>query len=177
MVSDDGRVAAGFAEDDVLDRHAAVWNADGSGFLISGLPADAPSEVLSISADGATIAGSAGNEGFVWTQAGGLVDLVRFDVALPSDPVFANAMSGDGSHVYGGVGSAFFGVPIAFVWTAATGMRPLADVATAAGITIPDGLLLTSVLGASADGTVLIGVASDADFNTRTFVLRLPAGA
>jgi len=104
-----------------------------------------------------------------------MILLTRFDLALPSDPVYPNAMTADGRVVFGGVGSAFFGVPNAFVWTAKDGMATLADVATAAGIVLPEGIILNNVLGASADGTVLVGVAMDADFNLKTFVLRLPA--
>jgi hypothetical protein len=86
-------------------------------------------------------------------------------------------MSADGALIFGGVGDVFFTTPIAFVWTAAAGMRPLADVAAAAGVTLPAGMLLGSVLGASADGTVLAGTALDGDGNPRTFVLRLPRSA
>jgi len=177
VISDDGQVAGGFAEDGNVDRRAALWPATGPGMLLDTTGSDAPSEVLSISADGRTAAGLLGTDGFVWTSAGGMVTLVRFDGALPSDAVFPNAMSGDGSHVYGGVGDAFFTIPTAFVWTAAGGMRPLADVVTAAGITVPTGFIFGSVLGVSADGTVLAGTALDADGNAKTYVLRLPTSA
>ncbi len=138
---------------------------------------EAPSEVLSIDADGSTLAGIAGQDGFVWTQAAGMAPLVRFDSALPTDPVYPNAMTADGAIIFGGVGDAFFGTPVAFVWTQAAGMRPLVDVATAAGVTVPAGTILNSVLGASADGTVLVGTATDAGGNAKTFALVLPASA
>jgi hypothetical protein len=56
-------------------------------------------------------------------------------------------------------------------------MRPLADVVTAAGLTIPEGSTLTNVLAASEDGTVVLGQASDAEFNITSFVLKLPLSA
>lgn len=56
-------------------------------------------------------------------------------------------------------------------------MHPLAELAEAGGVELPDGLILNSVLGASEDGTVLIGTATDADFALKTFVLRVPASA
>jgi hypothetical protein len=177
VVSDDGRIAAGFAQNGNLDRSAAIWGADGHGFLLDPAAADAPSEILSIDADGGIAAGIEGYDGFVWTQAAGKTPLVRFDAALPSDPVYPNAMTADGQVVFGGVGDAFFSIPVAFAWTHDAGMRPLVDLARAAGVTVPDGLVLGSVLGASADGTVLAGVATDGNGQGKAFVLRLPAGA
>jgi uncharacterized membrane protein len=176
VISDDGSTIAGFASLDPLDRSPAVWDADGEGVLLDPDNHDAPGEVLSISADGRVLAGVTGFDGWVWTEAGGMTPLPRPELALPSDPVFPNAMSADGALVFGGVGNAFFSTPIAFVWDATHGTRALADVVTAAGVTLPAGLLFNSVLGASADGTVLIGTALDADFAPKTFTLVLPPG-
>jgi len=175
--TDDGQVAAGWAERSSADRSPPVWTADGHGFLLDPDDAETPGEVLSISADGTIMAGILGGDGFVWTKGTGLAHLIRFDQALPSDPVYPNAMTGDGAVVFGGVGDAFFSTPIAFAWTERGGMVALADVATAAGVTVPDGVLLDSVLGASADGTVTIGTAMDVNGASKTFVLRLPASA
>jgi len=177
VISDDGRIAAGFASNAPLDRTPALWNPDGTGFLIDPDEHDAPGEVLSISADGSVAAGIKGYDGFVWTAAGGMVILPRLEVSLPSDAVYPNAMSADGSLVFGGVGNSFFSIPIAFVWSAEHGTRALADVATAAGIAIPDGMILGNVLGASADGLVLVGTATTAEFTEKSFTLRLPANA
>ncbi len=70
VVSDDGKVAAGFATNGAffVDRTPAVWRADGTGILLAPT-SDAPGEVLSISADGVTVAGQLGFDGFVWTPA------------------------------------------------------------------------------------------------------------
>ncbi len=86
-------------------------------------------------------------------------------------------MTADGSMIFGGIGDAFFGIPNAFVWDAAHGTRVLADVVTAAGIELPEGAILNSVLGASADGLVLAGTWMDKDFLQGTYVLRLPPSA
>jgi hypothetical protein len=177
VVSDDGEVTAGWAERTSADRSPAAWTADGHGVLLDPDDAETPGEVLSISADGAIMAGITGFDGFVWTKGTGLAHLVRFDQALPSDPVYPNAMTADGQVIFGGVGDAFFSTPIAFAWTAPGGMRALTDVAAAGGVTVPDGVLLNSVLGASADGTVVIGTAMDAQGASKTFVLRVPAAA
>jgi uncharacterized membrane protein len=175
VISDDGTVIGGFAQAGGVDRMPAIWSAaDGTGFLLDGGYADAPGEILSISADGKTAAGIWGNDGFVWTRGTGVAFLRRFDLALPGDPVYPNAMTADGRTIYGGVGSGFFSIPTAFVWTAPDGMIALADVARAAGVEVPANLILNSVLGASADGRVLIGTATENDVALRTFVLRLP---
>jgi len=177
VVSDDGTVVAGFAEYGMTDRSPAMWSADGTGTLLDENNTEIPGEVLSISADGATLAGISGNDGFVWTRGTGMAQIRRFDAALPTDPVYPNAVVAGGAVIFGGVGDAFFSIPTAFVWTAHDGMRALIDVAREGGITIPDGLILESVLGASEDGTVVIGTTLDADFASGTFLLRLPAGA
>ncbi|HTJ47683.1 MAG TPA: hypothetical protein VL463_36555 [Kofleriaceae bacterium] len=177
VVSDDGAVIAGFATRAMMDRSPAMWNANGDGVLLDDLTLDTPGEVLSINENGKVLAGTWGFDGFVWTKGTGMAKLVRFELALPSDPVFPNAMTADGSILFGGVGDAFSGIPIAFAWTAQGGMEPLADVAERAGVAVPAGTIFNSVLGASADGTVTIGTAMDADGNPKTFVLRVPASA
>lgn len=174
VISDDGKVAAGFAQQGNIDRVPAAWRADGTGFVLDPDNREEAGEVLAIDADGHTLAGNLGNDGFVWTPGTGIVRLGRTPNALPSDPVFPNAISGDGSLVFGGVGSAFFGIPEAFVWSFDAGTRPLAELVTDAGLAIPEGTALTSVLGASADGTVLAGTAMDIDGAPLTFVVRLP---
>jgi probable HAF family extracellular repeat protein len=173
VVSDDGRIAAGFAQNGPIDRSPAVWRADGTGLMLDPANQETPGEVLSISADGVVVAGILGQDAFFWTVGTGIVRLPRLDIALPSDPMFPNAMTADGERIFGGLGDAFFGIPVAFTWTEAEGTRPLADVIVAAGITLPEGMILNSVLGASADGTVLVGTAMDADFAPKTFVVRL----
>ena len=178
VVSDDGTTVAGFAMTAVVDRAPAIWAADGSGKLLPREFEDAPGEVLAINRDGTVLAGLEGNDGFVWTRATGTIPLTRFDLALPSDPVFPNAMTADGAVVFGGQGSAFFGTPEAFLWSEAGGLRKISDLVTAAGLAIPAGVVLMNVTGASSDGTVLIGTARNVDTNAdQVFVVRLPASA
>jgi hypothetical protein len=86
-------------------------------------------------------------------------------------------MSADGNLIFGGCGDAFSGIPIAFVWTEAEGMRSLEEIAADNGLTVPDGFRLSSVLAASADGSVLLGVANDDLFGQKSFVLELPVSA
>lgn len=174
VVSGDGRWAAGFASSGSLDRTPALWGADGVGELLDPEARDAPGEVLSISYDGGTQAGLRGNDGFVRTRDGGFVDLGRVDTALPSDPVYPNAMTADGQVVFGAVGSEFFGVPVAFVWTEGEGMQALQPLVEAAGVPIEAGWTLTNVMAVSDDGRVLVGRGFDPDYAAQAFVLRLP---
>ena len=177
VISDDGAVAGGFAATATLDRTPARWLADGSGELLDAAETATPGEVSSISADGAVLAGVKGDDGFRWTAADGLVPLPRLAGSEAADRTFPNAMSADGTLIFGGVGDSFLSInPTAFVYSEADGMRALADVATLAGVDL-GGEVLTSVLGVSADGTVIIGTSHDAAFANHTYVLRLPATA
>jgi hypothetical protein len=178
VVSDDGQVAAGFAQNGDIDRSPAVWSADGTGFLLDPAEQDTPAEVLSISADGKMVAGVFGTEdGFVWTKEAGMAKLGPLPGGDPGQPVYPNAIAAGGQLVFGGVGDPFMSVPTAFVWTASKGMRALSDVAVAQGVTIPAGYQLTVVMAASVDGTVLLGGAYDDQGMQKTFVLTLPASA
>jgi hypothetical protein len=177
VISDDGSTAAGFAMMEMVDRAPALWRADGSGEVLERSAEDAPGEVLSINANGSVLAGLDGNDGVVWSGAT-KTTLPRFDTLLPFDPVFPNAMTASGTVIFGGQGSAFFGTPEAFMWSEASGLRRISDLAIAAGLEIPASVVLMNVTGASSDGTVLIGTARNIDtFADSVFTLRLPASA
>jgi hypothetical protein len=177
VISDDGSTAAGFAMMAMVDRAPALWRADGTGEVLERSAEDAPGEVLSINANGSVLAGLDGNDGVVWSGATKTM-LPRFDTLLPFDPVFPNAMTANGTVIFGGQGSAFFGTPEAFIWSEASGLRRISDLAIAAGLEIPANMVLMNVTGASSDGTVLIGTARDVDtYADIVFTLRLPASA
>ncbi|MES2639484.1 MAG: hypothetical protein V4850_08360 [Myxococcota bacterium] len=175
VVSGDGQVSAGFAAYGPLDRSPTRWTADGAGELLAPDDRDAPGEVLSIDYDGSTLGVLRGYDGYVWTAAGGFVSLGRLETALPSDPVYVNALSADGHLAFGGVGSEFFGLPTAFVWSEALGMRSVQEVATAAGIVVDEGYWLTNVMAVSDDSTVILGRAFNAEGAPTTFVMHVPA--
>ncbi len=177
VVSDDGAVIAGFASLMTVDRTPAVWSEDGSGTLLDPANVDEPGEVLSISEDGSVLAGTWGNEAFVWTEENGRTNLPRPDVLLPSDPCYANAVSAGGDLVFGGCGNPFFTTPLAVVWKDGA-VQVLSDVVMDNDLEVPADLALTTVLAASNDGSVLLGVALNAStFEQKSFVLRLPASA
>lgn len=179
-IAGNGTRIGGFAQRELVDRWPALWNPDGTGFL---LPAgvftpDSPGEILSLSPDGSMAAGIWNLEGFTWTAASGVVRLDPLPGALPGSQTFPNAITSGGTRIFGAVRPGFFDPQVAFVWTPTAGMRALADVVRAAGVTIPDGIQLENVLGASDDGSVLVGTASDLNtFRVYAFALELPTSA
>lgn len=183
-VSADGQIAGGFAQTAQVDRWPAYWRADGTGALLTGGPDGTPGEVLSISADGTMLAGYWGTDAFYWTQDVGTVIIGKLPDADPySDNTYVNAIAADGKLLFGTCGNVWFGnPPRAFVWTQGAGMRPLAEVAAAGGVTIPEGITLGNVMHASADGQVITGTATDGSGASAfprsvTFVLHLPKSA
>lgn len=177
VVSDDGKVAAGFAQHGNVDRSPAIWAENGTGTLLDPTNTDTPGEILSITADGAALGGITGYDGFRWTQADGIVPLARLETSLPSDPTFTNAIAAHGELIFGAVGDAFNGIPVAFVWTQAGGSKSLQDIALANGLMIPEGFSMTNVLAASDDGSVVLGTLTSENLEIKTFVLKLPVSA
>ncbi len=177
VVSDDGMVVAGFAQNGAIDRAAAVWQADGTGVLLAP-DEEWPQEVLSISADGQMVAGTRGYDGFYWTEADGMTSLGQPAEAKGPANTFPNAIAAGGELVAGGFGDPWgFSVPLAFVWTRDEGMRSLQPIVEANGLVVPEGIALTNVIAASADGSVLIGSAYDAEGYPKSWVLRLAPSA
>ena len=171
VVSGNGLVAAGWAQTDLVDRWPAVWQADGTGSLLaSGVSSDTPGEILGINTDGSILVGTWGGQGFIATAG-----TVNFIESLPSNDPFANtypqAIVANGQLVFGGSGAQ------AFVWTAGASTRRLQDIATAAGVKIPQGVTLLTVKAASEDGTIVIGQAINAQARTYAYVLKLPVSA
>ncbi|MCK6551228.1 hypothetical protein L6R52_35665 [Myxococcota bacterium] len=193
VVSADGAIVGGFAMNGVVDRSPAVWRADGSGFLLDPADFTTPGEVLAIDATGATVAGvwarpTGGFDGFVWTEAGGVVRFAPSENADASG-LYPRAMTADGRHVLGRwtYQPTFFDPADdhAFTWSASKGLRKLADVITAEGLEIPADTRLSSVASISADGTTIIGEAQLPPLPEdplmlpvlKVFVLVLPPGA
>jgi hypothetical protein len=182
-VSEDGKISAGFAQyGGAQDRWPARWDASGKGILLTPLPAStfdtntAPGEALAISQNGDVLAGTGCGQGtdgrgWVWNVNAPdpqMVSLGTLPSAQPTDQIYPDAMNAQGTLIFGSVGQT-----TAFVWTAPAGMRSLQDVATANGISIPAGFVLAHVLGASNDGSVLVGLGRTG----QPFVMVLPASA
>lgn len=180
VISDDATTVGGFASKSVniggtdyfIDRWPAIWNAaTGAGFLIDAggvFTEDAPGEVLAISGDGSTVAGVWNQKAYMWTQAGGVVNLSGDGFG------FGQAVALDGQLVFGTNQTDFFGAPTPFVWTQADGVQSILDLAAANGVEIPENYYWEAIKGVSADGTTLIGTVYDETFTLYTFVLKVP---
>jgi hypothetical protein len=184
-VSSDGTIAGGWFDTASVDRSPAVWRADGS--IIKLDPTgQVIGEVLAISADGQAVAGpwndATGNNGFYFTQAGGVKLLPLLPNSQPSDQVFPNAIAAGGELIFGGAGDQTgLGNPMrAWVWTASNNkIQLLQDLVTLEGFTIPTNLVLATVQASSDDGSIVLGTTLDMDPSLpvpkqRSFVLRMP---
>jgi probable HAF family extracellular repeat protein len=127
-VSADGSVVCGGGlvrqGDSLFTRVAARFDANGSGFALSGLPQDRFSSANGISADGSVIVGEvlsdSGSLAFRWTTETGLADLGNLAEVNSRVDSRAFAASADGSVIVGASMSA--GGMEAFRWTQADGM-------------------------------------------------------
>jgi hypothetical protein len=174
-ISDDGRVVGGWAQTEMVDRWPTIWREDGTGVLLPGDTPDAPGEILSVSADGSVVAGIWNLQGFRYSEADGVETLGLLPGGLGGDSTYPNAIAAGGALIFGGSGS--FGATEAFVWTETEGMRRLSELAVAAGVTIPSGYVLTNVIAASTDGSVVLGTAATLTGSPMSFVLELPTSA
>lgn len=178
VVSDDGSIAAGFAQTALVDRWPAVWNtASATGYLLTTdvFPSDAPGEVLAISNDGTVAAGIWNNEAFIATL-GAPASVTKLDPlpgVLPGEASRVNTLTADGTLAFGQSGGPFLSISQAFVWTRTLGTRNLKEVALAHGVTIAEDVILINVLASSADGAVVVGTFVDNTFLEKTFILTL----
>ncbi len=171
-VSEDGRAVVGEAYDGDNVVRAFYWHAnDGIMVDIASTSVDnwasenllrnnAPvnSNTTDISADGSTVIGYAYAAGraFRWTEATGMVNLVRtdFDDGTTADwgtlYTYANAVSADGSVVVGEAASETDGLTQAFRWDESSG---LVNLATGSDF----GNNSSKAEFVSADGSVIVG--------------------
>ena len=193
-VSDDGTVIGGFAERMQADRSPVVWSSNGKGTLLEPT-GTVVGEVLTVSGDGNMVAGiwntvdkqnNPINTAFYWTSKDG----VKFTGTLPNpqaqDFVWIVAIASKNQLLLGSAGDPGWAFDLngteefAVAWTKDKGMRKLQDLVVAQGITIPAGYDLTGISAASADGTVVLGWATDMNDQNlaqHTFVLRMPVSA
>lgn len=168
----DGDTVVGWQDNTTGFRQAAVWvNGVQTLIDIAGSPL---SEAGAVSADGTWVVGNgSGSNGFQpwrWSATTGAQSLGHLNPAWRGA---ATAISADGSVIVGYdrpfPGPATFGR--GFVWTEATGMLDLTDLAIAQGIDL-GGAVLALPLAISADGRTIVGSARGA--NIFGFRLTLP---
>lgn len=164
-ISADGKVVVGgsFSSN---GQEAFRWTADTGMIALGDLPGIGfASAAQGISADGLTIVGfgraTPGFQAFRWTEVEGMVGLGE----LPGGAYgsVARAASGDGSVIVGAADN----IETAFIWRAATGMRPLqAVLETDYGLDL-QGLILQDATAISPDGLHIVGYASEPESGER----------
>ncbi len=160
-VSRDGSTIGGWDEDATGPRRAKIWGPGGVELLIlENQPGNQEGigEVFGLSSDGTWACGTGTDEGFVWSQATGVINFGP----LPGwaggffDRGYSNAVSDDGQRVVGWYGSFFNSA--ATLWTPTGGYQRLGDVLTGAGVNLGNYELI-SAIDISPDGRIILGEA------------------
>lgn len=158
----DGSVVVGWQDASTGFRQGAIWNGSVQTILTSS-SGSVLGEAGDCSADGTYVVGSGvssnGFNAWRWSAKTGGVN-----IGSPPSSGWRGAsveISADGATVVGFYrpfpGPAIFGR--GFLWTEAEGQQDLTDLAIAAGIEIPAGVVLALPLGLSADGNTVVGIA------------------
>lgn len=170
-ISADGRVIAGWNDQDFGDRTAVIW-IDGLPFDVADEDGNPAGEASAVSPDGTWVVGSGYmdsdfNEGaWRWSAETG--------ITLIQGMSFAFGVSADGKTIVGATG--FFDDPprAAMVWREGVGTVTLQDFLDEQGVAIPAGWedLSGGLTGISADGRTLAGW-TFGDTDLRSYVIRL----
>ena len=95
--------------------------------------------------------------------SGNLVSLGTVS-GITSDQGYANAVADNGTTV-GWSGDPFGAGIEAFIWSPKLGMQSLATYLHGRGVVIPGGIILTTALDISADGSTIVGVCQAPNHN------------
>jgi uncharacterized membrane protein len=172
-ISADGSTIVGFYEDPVQGfRRPVRWIAGTTDLFLG----DIAGEVIGVSSDGAQMTGQAADStgngrAFYYSPTAGLVSL--------------GVLSGNNTDSSVGVGVSDNGIVIGasindftfssqpFVWSSKMGLHKLQATLARNGAKIPSGLTLTYVLAISNDGTTMVGLWQDAQFNQGPWIAYL----
>lgn len=172
-VSADGKTIVGFWEDPTGPRRPVRWLGSKHDLFLGEATLG---EATAVTSNGQQIAGQVfGDSGsgvaFVYSDQAGLLQLGTISHGL-FDQSFANGVS-DTGRVIGWSGDPFGSGTEAFFWSAKKGMKRLSRVLQSMGAQIPDGVVLTSALAISADGTMIAGEYVDAQFHFGNWIAHL----
>lgn len=174
-VSADGRTIVGFCEHpDKGFRRPTLWLQGEGPVLILG--PNRAGEAMNVSLNGRFIVGQAdlgglSRQAYFWTEGTEPVGMGNLR-GWATDTSLASAVSDDGK-VVGWSGDPLWGEQEAFIWTRRGGMVSLKDHLAAHGVRIPSGVILTSALDISGDGSTVVGVCRDKDLNKRYWIIQL----
>ena len=165
-VSGDGSVVAGTS-----GGEAFRWTSAGGTIGLGFLPGSSSSGATFVSQDGSVIVGDSGGQAFRWTSSTGMSALGTASAFAFSG---ATGASADGSIVVGGGALSGSSSGSAFLWDAAHGMRPLAQVlAEDYGLDLT-GWTLDTALAVSADGRTIVGSGTDPGGQQEGWIATIP---
>jgi uncharacterized membrane protein len=173
-ISADASTIVGFYEDPTQGFRRPVRWISGSTDLFLG--DEMAGEAIGVSSDGSQIVGQAANSrgvgtAFYYTPSGGLV-LLGVLSGNKTDESVATGVSDNGI-VIGASISTFSWASHPFIWSAKTGLQRLQPLLVKNGAVIPKGVTLTNVLAISADGSTIVGLWMDQNFNQGPWIVRL----
>ncbi|MCL6420733.1 autotransporter domain-containing protein [Aestuariirhabdus haliotis] len=159
-ISADGTVIVGFSDDAGGRPEAFRWTQSGGMQQLD--VTSNYSDALAISADGAVVVGSnrfsGYDEAFRWTQAAGMQALGLLPGKTQSK---ATAVNADGSVVVGDSWAGGGSSSSAFRWTETDGLQTINQWLDDNEVEVAPGFEMSRVSGVSADGLVVVGLASD----------------
>jgi uncharacterized membrane protein len=173
-ISADGKTIVGFSEDPKEGiRRPVLWIGKKTNLFAGN---HTPGEAAGVSSDGSQIVGqawdaNAGGAYAFYYSGGNLVSLGTVS-GNPSDQSFANAVAENGTTV--GWSGDPFGLGIeAFIWSPKLKMQSLSKYLQRRGVLIPFGITLTSAVDISADGSTIVGLWLDENYNQGGWMVRL----
>ena len=166
-MSSDGNVVVGSsASTKHVDRgdQAFRWTMGVGMQPLGFLPGESQSTATAVSADGSVVAGLSGLSAFRWTEGTGIEAIGNF---VPS------GISADGNLI---VGTSMDAVPVATIWSSATGAQSLQSyLASKFSLELPGWQSLTDVVAISDDGLTVAGNGINADGLSEPYLAKLNA--
>ena len=172
-ISADGSTIVGFYEDPTQGfRRPVRWIASSTDMFLG----DVPGEAIGVSSDGKQVVGQApdstGNgRAFYYSDATGMTPLGVL-TGNSTDQSVAIGLS-DSGVVIGASMNPFTWTSQPFLWSQKTGMKWLKASLVRNGAVIPSGVVLSNVLAISADGSTLVGLWYDTNFNMGPWLAHL----
>jgi len=172
-ISANGATIVGFWEDPTGPRRPVRW-VGGKHELFLG--AATLGEASAVSRDGKFIVGQ------IYNSVGGAVTFLHTDkyglrklgtiTHRQTDQSFPNGIS-DNEQIVGWSGDPFGAGVEAFFWSPQRGMKRLSDVLKGMGARIPPGVVLTTAVTISADGSTIAGQYFDSQLNIGNWIARI----
>jgi len=173
-ISADASTIVGFYEDPVQGfRRPVRWIAGSTDLFVGD---NVAGEAIAVTSDGAQIVGQATDasgvgRAFYYTASDGILSLGVLS-GNRTDESVATGVSDNGI-VIGASISPFSWTSHPFVWNRKIGLQRLQPLLVRHGAVIPSGVTITNVLAISADGSTMVGLWMDQNFNQGPWIVRL----